>query len=371
MKFSLLVISMVACFGLFAQAPIHVEISGNIFNTKVKGDSIFLSQSINGVYKNYLKTKLNKKGDFVLKGNLPAKDYYVFRLGTQHINLVLRDSAKIIINGDGNNLPVYNNISGSDESVALNEFVVQMTLFYQKRDSANAYLKQYPDQQQAVQQSFQAEYMKFTSYRQRFISQNPNSPALLPVVSTLDPDKEFSVYETIITQLNQGFKGSPSVDQATIQFQEVKRQKDAQNILAPGKPAPDFTQNDINGKPVSLSDLRGKVVLIDFWASWCGPCRKENPNVVKLYEKYKDAGFTVLSVSLDDNKENWKAAIEKDKLSWPYHVSDLKKWANAVARTYQVSGIPFTVLVDREGNIIDTRLRGVELERALSTIFGF
>jgi thiol-disulfide isomerase/thioredoxin len=111
--------------------------------------------------------------------------------------------------------------------------------------------------------------------------------------------------------------------------------------------------------------------LIDFWASWCGPCRKENPNVVKLYERYKNAGFTVLSVSLDDNKANWLAAIEKDKLTWPYHVSDLKKWGNEAAKAYQVSGIPFTVLVDKEGNIVDTKLRGVELERALHTIFGF
>jgi thiol-disulfide isomerase/thioredoxin len=370
MKFPIILSLLSLSWGALAQTPITVEITGNIFNTK--SDSVHIAQAMGpGVYKDYLKTKVDKKGNFVLKGKLPVKDYYVFRSGNQHINLVLRDSSKIRINADGNNLSVYNNMTGSDESVALNEFVVQMMQFNQKRDSASAYMRRNPDQAAEINQSFQNEYMQFNAYRQKFVSMNPNSPALLPVISTLDMDKEFSIYESLIGQLNAGFKGSPSIESANRQYEEIKRQKEAQNFLAPGKMAPDFTQNDINGKPVSLSDLKGKVVLIDFWASWCGPCRKENPNVVKLYEKYKDAGFTILSVSLDNNRDNWLAAIDKDKLVWPYHVSDLKKWGNEVARIYQVSGIPFTVLVDKEGKIIDTKLRGVELERALATIFGF
>lgn len=370
MKFSLVLSALFLGWGTFAQTPITVEVSGNVFNTTT--DSVFIAQSIGtGVYKDFLKAKTDRKGNFVLKGKLPAKDYYVFRVGNQHINIILRDSSKIRINADAKNLATYNNIGGSDESIALNEFVAQMTQFNLKRDSASAYLRQYPDQQAAINQSFQNEYFQFSSYRQRFIAQNPNSPALLPVISTLDVDKEFSIYEAVINQLNVGFSGSPMVQSAYQQYLQIKQQKDSQNFLAPGKPAPGFTQTDVDGKALSLSDLKGKVVLIDFWASWCGPCRKENPNVVKLYEKYKDAGFTVLSVSLDDNKANWLAAIERDKLVWPNHVSDLKKWNNEVARIYQVSGIPFTVLVDREGNIIDTKLRGVELERALSTIFGF
>jgi thiol-disulfide isomerase/thioredoxin len=141
------------------------------------------------------------------------------------------------------------------------------------------------------------------------------------------------------------------------------------DFLAPGKPAPDFEETLVHGKTMKLSDLQGKVVLLDFWASWCGPCRRENPTVVALYEKYKEQGFTVMSVSLDQNRDKWLEAIKKDNLTWPNHVSDLKGWSSEAGKKYQVRGIPFTVLIDREGNIIDTKLRGAALEEELARIF--
>jgi thiol-disulfide isomerase/thioredoxin len=124
-------------------------------------------------------------------------------------------------------------------------------------------------------------------------------------------------------------------------------------------------------KKMKLSDLQGQVVLLDFWASWCGPCRAENPNVVKNYQKYKDAGFTVMSVSLDSNKDKWLAAIAADQLSWPNHVSDLGGWKSKVAQQYGVNSIPFTILLDKEGRVIATNLRGAALEQTLQQIFGF
>ncbi|MEL7020659.1 MAG: redoxin domain-containing protein [Bacteroidota bacterium] len=135
-----------------------------------------------------------------------------------------------------------------------------------------------------------------------------------------------------------------------------------------GGTPPDFTQPSPEGKAISLTDFRGKVTLIDFWASWCGPCRKENPNVVRMYEKYKDRGFEILGVSLDKTKDRWIQAIEKDQLTWP-QVSDLKGWSNEVARTYGVTSIPQTVLLDKDGKIIARNLRGPTLEAKLAQIF--
>lgn len=138
-----------------------------------------------------------------------------------------------------------------------------------------------------------------------------------------------------------------------------------------GEKAPDISMEGPNGQTHKLSDLRGKVVLIDFWASWCRPCRIENPNVVKLYKKYKDQefkygdGFTIFSVSLDRSKSNWKKAIEQDNLEWPYHVSDLKMWNNAAAAKYSITSIPATYLIDEDGIILAKNLRGQSLENAL------
>jgi peroxiredoxin len=137
----------------------------------------------------------------------------------------------------------------------------------------------------------------------------------------------------------------------------------------PGQPAPDIKGPTPTGDSLSLSDLRGQIVLIDFWASWCGPCRRENPNVVRMYDKYKDRGFEILGVSLDDDRNRWLKAIEDDGLVWP-HISDLKGWRSAYARRYGVTSIPQTVLVDREGNILARNLRGPDLERKLEEVLG-
>lgn len=135
-------------------------------------------------------------------------------------------------------------------------------------------------------------------------------------------------------------------------------------------PAADIVQADTNGVDRKLSDLKGKVVLVDFWASWCGPCRRENPNVVKLYNKYKNKGFDIYSVSLDQDRDRWIKAIKDDGLLWSSHVSDLKFWQNEAARLYSVSSIPSTVLVGKDGLIIARNLRGEQLEEKLKQLFG-
>ena len=142
------------------------------------------------------------------------------------------------------------------------------------------------------------------------------------------------------------------------------------SVVMVGMEAPEIALADTTGTVRRLSDLRGKVVLIDFWASWCRPCRAENPNVVRMYMKYRDQGFEVFSVSLDNDHDKWTQAIRADGLLWPNHVSDLRGWGSAAGKTYGISSIPATVLVDREGNVLARNLRGQQLEQTLKEIFG-
>lgn len=151
----------------------------------------------------------------------------------------------------------------------------------------------------------------------------------------------------------------------------VKQLQDRlRNVLLPGMDAPDIAMKDPEGNVRKLSDLKGNVVLLDFWASWCSPCRRENPNVVKLYHRFHDKGFEIFSVSLDNTREAWVKAIKADGLVWPNHVSDLQGWTSTGGKTYGVSSVPNTILIDRDGKIIARNLRGAELEKKLEEIFG-
>ena len=155
--------------------------------------------------------------------------------------------------------------------------------------------------------------------------------------------------------------------------EEIKTSKRAERLLntlraralVVGADAYDFEQNDVNGKPVKLSDFKGKYVLIDFWASWCKPCRQENPNVVKAYQAYKDKNFEILGVSLDSDKNNWLKAIKDDGLTWT-NVSDLKGWKNEVGELYAIKAVPTNYLISPEGKIIAKDLRGADLEKFLA-----
>lgn len=164
------------------------------------------------------------------------------------------------------------------------------------------------------------------------------------------------VYFQLATQFVEAFPKSPYVASMKANIEQISK------MVRVGNVAPEIVEKSPDGTEYKLSSLKGKVVLIDFWASWCGPCRKENPNVVAMYERLKSQGFEIFSVSLDRDKAAWQNAITQDKLTWPYHVSDLGFWQSKHAKAYNVSSIPSTFLLDREGKVVAVGLRGPQLE---------
>ncbi len=176
---------------------------------------------------------------------------------------------------------------------------------------------------------------------------------------------DYFTYNPDAAALQSFYNGFTPEIQASRPGQLLKRALDVALVTGVGRPAPDFTQTDTKGKPVALSSLKGQYVLVDFWASWCGPCRAENPNVLKSYRAYHSKGFTVLGVSLDDKKNPWLAAIRKDDLPWT-ELSDLKGWKNSAAVLYGIEGIPMNYLLDKNGIIVAKGLRGDDLEKKLA-----
>ena len=172
---------------------------------------------------------------------------------------------------------------------------------------------------------------------------------------------DFQFIDELVAELNESYPN-------TVSIMQMKQQLDEMRALSVGQVAPDFELPDPDGKMVKLSDLRGKYVLIDFWAAWCKPCRQENPNVVRLYNQYKDKGFEVFGVSLDRTKEDWVKAIADDQLTWT-HVSDLKYFNSAAAELYKIEAIPATYMIDPDGKIIARDLRGPSLENKLAELF--
>ncbi|MCC6289579.1 MAG: AhpC/TSA family protein [Chitinophagaceae bacterium] len=241
-------------------------------------------------------------------------------------------------------------------------------------DTMRSYYQTYSEARQtgntATMQEIQTRAMALESHIKEkvfvpFIKNNPSSPVSFFVLQQYaGNDIDVNKVEPLFSLLAPGVQNLSSAKQ-------LKERINIEKRTAIGQVAADFTQNDTLGNPVKLSSLQGKYLLVDFWASWCGPCRQENPNVVNAYNKYKDKGFTVLGVSLDRQgaKDAWLKAIHDDNLTWT-HVSDLQFWNNAAARLYGIESIPQNFLLDPKGKIIGKNLRGAELLEKLAEVLG-
>lgn len=316
----------------------------------------------------FAQSPINGDGTFQLNVSIMKPDIYRLRLDDKNFLMMILSPGEIVaLNMPGNKLGTDVNIEGSVHSKLLYNNLGQWQFFDNQRENLN---KKYNEIQASPKRDsltpliiseFRANdsLQKVTLKSQ--MEKQPASLAWLFFQDKLDMTSDFDIIDKTETAMYKAFPDNDFVKQYHGQVENERK-------TANGHEAPEIALADPEGKIRKLSSLKGKVVLIDFWASWCGPCRKENPNVVNIYQKYKDKGFEVFSVSLDKDKAGWINAIAKDNLSWPNHVSDLKYWKSEGALTYGVTAIPYTVLLDKKGRIAAKKLRGEELEQKVAEL---
>lgn len=344
-----------------------VSISGTLSNSN--GETLILEQLTFSQAIAKDSVIVDKNGKFEINTNLPEKGFYRLKINQQNYLMLILDTIEnISINANATNLADGYTVDGtSDDSKLLQKLNEQMKVSSIKRDSLQrVFMSKQGDpniEQIGIQleAEFNASVTELMEYVKNFIQTNKHSFASLAAIEQLNPESDMETYRILHDGLNEKYPNSSYVQAFTSRYKELSK-------LAIGSEAPDILMNTPSGEALSLSSLRGKVVLIDFWASWCKPCRMENPNVVKLYNKYKNKGFEILGVSLDREKSAWEQAIKDDNLTWK-HISDLAFWNSTVVKQYNITGVPYTVLVDKEGKIIAKGLRGPQLEQKLEEIF--
>lgn len=302
----------------------------------------------------------SKAGVFSLKGTVAEPGLYQIVFGKEPHYLFLDNTAITLSGANAKAIKVSSPAAHNDPAL----FNQTFTPIFSDLDALGAQIKALPEEKKGpLVAKYQKRLADLQSEADKFIPKNPSSHVSLFLLS-------------VITQISQNvgaiekqYNGLSDALKNSAQGKEIATYISYAKVGAIGTAAIDFTQNDVNEKPVSLSSFKGKYVLVDFWASWCRPCRMENPNVVKVFNKFKDKNFTVLGISLDQQKEAWVNAIAKDRLTWT-HVSDLQYWNNAVAQLYRVQSIPQNFLIDPSGKIVAKDLRGEDLEKKLCEYLG-
>lgn len=342
--------------------PAGFRITGNI--TGLKDKSVVALTDANKPTDTLTRTTV-KGGEFILTGQVAEPNLYVLNfIQAKKKTTIFIGNENVQLSGDVENLAAIK-ATGSPSEIdfltfqqIFNPLFAQMNQLSQLSNTPEGAAKR-----DSIGEAYQKVAMTIQMRVDSFIQQRSGSyvsPFLLVVVNQLSEDVFLLErrYLSLTPEVQHGMYGS-----------YLQEQINNGKVGAIGSEAMDFTQMDTAGHPVSLSSFKGKYVLVDFWASWCKPCRMENPNVLAAYERFKAKNFTVLGVSLDQSKASWIKAINDDKLVWS-QVSDLKYWNNDVARQYKISQIPQNILIDPNGKIVGKNLRGAELDSRLCALLG-
>ena len=321
------------------------------------------------------------QGKFKMTGNVPGLGMYQLRMGEIPNNVLLLT----LVPGDEFKLKATTatystkpTTSGTKWAKVMGEYIQEVTKFREEQNKLLVLQSEGSVTDEELQKKYLVLKKEIDDFALSNLKTDPGNPFNIVLSTYAVPSMDFqnwnpeslNILRRVASAFSKNYPDSPisaTLSNQVYQIEIAYNQHVANNSGT--RVAPEIALKNPNGQEIRLSSLRGKYVLVDFWASWCTPCRRESPNVVRMYNKYKDQGFTVYSVSLDDNGDAWKAAIEKDGLIWPNHVSDLLQWKSPMPQLYGFNGIPYTVLVNPEGNIIGTGLRGEVLEQKLKEIF--
>jgi peroxiredoxin len=372
---ALLLTALYSCTNSGSKNTSGFEIKGTLSNAK--GEVIYLEKLAQTGVSKVDSTTINEKGEFLMNSFSPSIGFYRLRITEANFAMMVLDSAqKVSIVGDARDLGNTFKAEGSPDTKLFLEYnalaqnqkrrtdslenIFRTALVTMKLDSLRA-----DSLSKILQKPYEEMAKQYGEIVANKIKSNISSFASIMAIQQLRPEEHLDVFVALDKGLTEKYPTNTDIKSFHGMVQQTQMMVAKTEAIKVGNEAPELLLPMPNDKELALSSLRGKVVLIDFWASWCGPCRKELPNVKKAYEKYKSKGFEIYGVSLDKERSAWIEAISEEGLTWP-QVSDLKFWQSEAAQIYAVQSIPYTVLIDRDGKILATDLRGADLEKKLA-----